>query len=155
VTAQQEIGRDIISSMMPHGPAWLFIDRVVSWEASSVIRTQKLLDPADPLLRAHFKNGPFVFPGVLLVEIVGQSAYLLARLSEGAGEATPPAHLLARCTAHFLSPARGGDLLAAEVRLVERVGGVTVHEGLVTCGDRNVCRVRLFGSPLPAHGGLA
>lgn len=137
-----------VERLMPHGAGWVFIDKVLSCEPQRRIVTQRFIDPDDPILMSHFPNGPTILPGVILIEYAGQSAYLLGRLSGRADVVEPATHMLARCSASFLSPARAGDLLTAHVTLVDRVGETTVYDAVVTCDERIVCRVRVFGVPL-------
>jgi 3-hydroxymyristoyl/3-hydroxydecanoyl-(acyl carrier protein) dehydratase len=151
VVDETSLEREAIERMMPHAPSWVQVDRVVECRPPDFIRTQKFIACEDPAVLAHFRDGPALFPGALLIEHVSQSAYLLARLT---GEQTtrasmPPAvRVLARCSANFVSPAFAGDLLTTDVRLVEKVGRATMYEGIVSCGDRTVCRARIFGAQL-------
>lgn len=139
--------RGSILKLMPNSPNWVLIDRVLEYRPSTYIRTQKCINDSDPFVKDHFLNGPSILPGVLLIEYVSQSAYLLDRLASSSSNELTPVHLLARCSASFLSPAQGGDILIAEVNLIDRVRDVGVFEGIVSCGDRLVCRVNVFGAP--------
>lgn len=141
------VERAEVARMLPHGASWIFVDRVLGCDPPTQIRTQTRIASDDPIVCAHFRDGPAILPGVVLVEMAGQSAYLLGRLSASASAGAPPAHLLARCSATFVSPARAGDVLTTEVRLVERVRDVSVYEASITADQRAVCRVRLFAAP--------
>jgi 3-hydroxymyristoyl/3-hydroxydecanoyl-(acyl carrier protein) dehydratase len=141
------MGREEIQRFMPHGENWIMVDHIVECHPPTFIRTRKYVDDQDPFVAGHFRGRPALLPGVLLVEYVSQSAYLLGRLAGLPSYEAPPVKLLARCSASFLSPAHGGDLLTAEVRLTESIRDVTVHEGVVSCGERVVCRVTIFAAP--------
>lgn len=146
--------RKQIECLMPHAPSWVQIDRVLECRPPVSIRTQKQVRPTDPFVEAHFPAGPALLPGVMLVEYVSQSAYLLARLADPQRDGPGSVRLLARCSASFLSPAWAGDVLTAETRLSDAVGDVTVYEGTVCCGQRVVCRVKVFAaSPSGAAAG--
>jgi 3-hydroxymyristoyl/3-hydroxydecanoyl-(acyl carrier protein) dehydratase len=144
--------RQNVERMMPHAPSWVMVDRVIECCPPTFIRTQKKVDNLDPFVSGHFIDGPPLLPGALLIEYVSQSAYLLSRFNGPAQIDAPPVRLLARCNASFLSPALGGDLLTADVYLVDCLRDVSVFEGTVCCGDRLVCRVKVFASS-PSHEG--
>jgi 3-hydroxyacyl-[acyl-carrier-protein] dehydratase len=132
-----------VQRLMPHAPEWVQVDRVLECSAGR-IRTEKRVGLWDPNVAGHFRGSPALLPGALLLEYIGQSAYLLERLTSGDAA---PVLMLARCNAVFLSPARAGDVLTAEVSAAERVGGVAIFNGVVRCGDRPVCRAKIFTAP--------
>lgn len=152
------LDRKTIERLMPHAPGWVMVDQVVEADPPRSIRTQKYVDPLDPLIEAHFRDGPALLPGVLLIEFVSQSAYLIGCLT-GAAAADPAAaatgdgsvRVLARCSARFVSPARAGDLLTADVRLVDVLGQVSLYEGVVASGEREVCRATVYAAGLPGR----
>jgi 3-hydroxymyristoyl/3-hydroxydecanoyl-(acyl carrier protein) dehydratase len=148
VTASCHLDRLKIQALVPFSPEWLLVDRVVECTPPAYIKTEKQIAELDPIVVGHFKDGPAIFPGVLLVEYVSQSAYLLGRLSDSTLTSVASPQLLARCSASFLSPARANDLLTAEVRLADSCGKVVVYEGVVSCGKRLICRASVFASPL-------
>ena len=137
--------REVIAQLAPFGPGWLMVDEVVEIHAGK-ITTRKLLADDDPFITSHFARGPHILPGVLLIELVSQSAYLLGVLSAPAG-GDPQPRLLARCSASFVSPARAGEVLIAEVELVDSHNNIAMYEAVVRCGERLVCRAKVFGAP--------
>lgn len=143
------IEREDVLGLMPHAPGWVLVDRVVECRAPDFIVTHRYVSETDPFVAGHFRGGPAVLPGVLLVEYVGQSAYLLGRLAAADLEGPPPVRLLARCSASFLSAVSAGDLLTAEVSLEDRVRDVAVYDGVVRCGSRLVCRAKVYGASPP------
>ncbi len=146
------IPRHAIAQLVPFGPAWLMVDEVSALMPNR-IQTRKLLAADDPYIAGHFARGPTILPGVLLIEFVSQSAYLHGVLSAPATGAAEP-RLLARCNASFLSPARAGEALTADVELLDCVNGVTMYEATVSCGSRTICRAKVFGAPTPAWEAL-
>ena len=122
------------------------VDEVITLQPER-IQTRKILAHDDPFITGHFAEGPRILPGVLLIEFISQSAYLLGVLSgpdEVRGDARP--RLLARCNASFISPAYAGDTLVAEVIQLDCINDVTLYEASVSCGDRLICRARVFGA---------
>jgi 3-hydroxyacyl-[acyl-carrier-protein] dehydratase len=133
-----------IKKLLPYNCLWLQIDRVLEWTSNKSITTQKSISISDPLVASHFADGPFVVPGVLLIEMVSQSAMLLSRLSDPTYNELV---LLASCRAQFISPAVAGDELRARVELQDVVRGCAVHKASVYVGTREVCRVSIISSP--------
>jgi 3-hydroxymyristoyl/3-hydroxydecanoyl-(acyl carrier protein) dehydratase len=143
--------RHDILTLMPHDQQWVMVDRVLDWTAGERIVTEKHVLATDPFVAGHFAHGPAVLPGVLLIEFVGQSAYLLMQLSKDILNNRPnivQPHMLARCRAQFSSPAVAGDVLTARIDTKETVRGVTVHEGIVMSAERQICSVQIFSAPI-------
>lgn len=145
--------RQAIEKIVPFGAAWLMVDEIITLHPDR-IQTRKILADDDPFIAGHFVDGPAILPGVLLIEFVSQSAYLLGVLSGPASAATRP-RLLARCNASFLSPAHAGDILVAEVIQLDCINDVTMYEASVHCGERLICRAKVFGAAVRAQEQLA
>lgn len=133
-----------VRQLLPYDPPWLLIDRVASWGVRNIV-VEKVVSGADPMVAAHFPNGPSILPGVLYIELVSQALLLLGKLAFG-GDAPPPEFakkntVLARCKADFMSPGFVGDALTATVTVNDVIAGTAVYEGLVSCGERKVCKV--------------
>jgi 3-hydroxyacyl-[acyl-carrier-protein] dehydratase len=141
------LGRREIEQIVPYSADWLLVDRVLSCEPNLGIRVEKTISVFDPYVTGHFRNGPAIFPGVLLVEFVSQAAYLLGRISARESPSSSRPKLLAKCSATFLSPARGGDILVAEIRLADTVKDFSVYEAEVSSSSAVVCRVSIFACP--------
>lgn len=150
-----------IEPLLPFGPAWILIDRVASLAPHASIVCEKAVSASDPLIFAHFRSGPRIVPGVLLIEMVGQAAYLLNRLSAGpshthAAEASPSVpeiRLLGRCSATFHATARAGSVLEIRVARQDVVNGVVVCRGEVFAAGTRLCTVQIFGAPALNAGG--
>jgi 3-hydroxyacyl-[acyl-carrier-protein] dehydratase len=136
-----------IERLLPYTWPWVLVDRVVEWTWGKEIVCCKAVSAGDPLVAAHFKRGRRILPGVLLIEFVAQSAYLLHQLSTDGSSDGEPTHYLARCRAAFLEPAYVGDVLIGRVTLQSSVRGAVVHSGTVTANDRKICTVELISAP--------
>lgn len=163
----QALSYNEVAARLPHIQPWLLVNRVVKWTAAKNIVAEMCLQSDHVFVRTHFPKGPDIIPGVLLIEFVGQAAHLLVLLSQDAhlplnsevmqiraqprddSSQSSAIQLLARCRAQFLSPARAGELLTARVELKSVVRGVSVHHGVVTVDNREVCRVEMIGA---SHG---
>ena len=67
---------------LPHRSPFLLVDRVVELEAGEFIVAYKNLSINEPYFDGHFPENP-IFPGVLLLEAMAQSAALLGFYSQG------------------------------------------------------------------------
>ncbi|MDR0514405.1 MAG: 3-hydroxyacyl-ACP dehydratase FabZ [Coriobacteriaceae bacterium] len=78
-------GRDVIETVLPHRPPFLWLSRVVSCEPGASIKAEFDLAVEEPVFNGHFPTYP-VFPGVLVMEALAQAAcfcILTARAKEG------------------------------------------------------------------------
>ena len=67
---------------LPHRSPFLLVDRVVELEAGEFIVAYKNLSINEPYFDGHFPDNP-IFPGVLLLEAMAQSAGILGFYSQG------------------------------------------------------------------------
>ncbi|MFL3653782.1 MAG: 3-hydroxyacyl-ACP dehydratase FabZ [Halioglobus sp.] len=67
---------------LPHRSPFLLVDRVVELEAGEFIVAYKNLSINEPYFDGHFPENP-IFPGVLLLEAMAQSAAILGFYSQG------------------------------------------------------------------------
>lgn len=69
-----------IQKLLPHRFPMQLVDQVVSFEKSKTIVCTKAVGIGEPSLKGHFPGFP-IFPGVLVVEALGQSSALLLELT--------------------------------------------------------------------------
>ena len=67
---------------LPHRSPFLLVDRVVELKAGEFIVAYKNLSVNEPYFDGHFPDNP-IFPGVLLLEAMAQSAGILGFYSQG------------------------------------------------------------------------
>jgi 3-hydroxyacyl-[acyl-carrier-protein] dehydratase len=67
---------------LPHRSPFLLVDRVVELKAGEFIVAYKNLSINEPYFDGHFPDNP-IFPGVLLLEAMAQSAGILGFYSQG------------------------------------------------------------------------
>ncbi len=74
-------GANIVERLLPHGRPFLFVDRVKRFHLGEVrsIEAALQLSVNDPVFDGHFPNWS-LWPGVYVVEGLGQTAQLLATL---------------------------------------------------------------------------
>ena len=138
-----------IERLLPIAPGWILVERVVECRPPDYIRTCRRIEVGDAFMAAHVPGGAQSLRESLLIEFAHQSAYLLAMLSRTTQDAASQPRPPARCSAQFLAPACVGEVLVAEVMLDDAAEGVMLHDATLSCGERIVCRVRMFAAPDP------
>jgi 3-hydroxyacyl-[acyl-carrier-protein] dehydratase len=151
---------EAVRALLPYRPPMLMIDRVLGWSDEGIV-AEKYVRASDPVVAGHLIHGPHVMPGVLLIELVGQAAYLHALLRDGAApdsEGPPPARLLGRCKARFLHPAPVGSCIVAEVTQLGRALHGALHHGRLMVDDQVIAEIEVLSAvaaAAPAAGGAA
>ena len=69
-----------IQKCLPHRHPLLLVDRIIELVPNEMVKGIKCISISDPILQGHFPDFP-VFPGVLMVEGVAQTAGVLGHLS--------------------------------------------------------------------------
>ena len=74
------LGRAEIEKLVPHRGTMLLLDRIDSVDLGEKrLRARRHIDPNDPVFVGHFPANP-VYPGVLLIEMMGQAGLCLLPL---------------------------------------------------------------------------
>jgi beta-hydroxyacyl-ACP dehydratase FabZ len=139
--------RNEIETLIPHRPPFLWIDRVEELEPGVRCVAVKFVDPATPFFSGHFPAKP-IFPGVLLIEAVAQTAGVMlgSAAPQGSEKSAGETALLAAVNRFkFLKPVIPGQELRIETKKLTQAGqlaciGASVWVGaeMVASGELTV-----------------
>jgi len=119
-----------IQRRLPHRFPFLLVDQVLQLEPGRKAVGVKQISLSDPVFQGHFPGNP-IFPGVLILEALGQLAAVL--FSEPVmDEASPSSKgkFFARIDrARFVKPVLPGDSLELEVTVLKEFGGFVKVKG--------------------------
>lgn len=129
-----------IGSLLPWGPPFLMIDRMIECAPGERIVTEKRVTAGDSVASHDEERGSW-FPGVLLLEGMSQSAALLFRLSYVDSPARLP--MLGYLQASLHRSATPGDSIRFEVSSVKMTGTGGVFEALARVGEAVLAEAQL------------
>jgi 3-hydroxyacyl-[acyl-carrier-protein] dehydratase len=141
-----DLGSEAIKELLLHREPFLLLDRVtaVDPDGLSAAGTRRI-DPLDPVFRGHFPQVP-VYPGVLLLEIIGQLGLCLLGLADkGSLQAAPAPRQVRIVKIHhavFLNEVKPGDDLIVLAKVVESDELTATCAGQIIKGD-TICAFAL------------
>jgi 3-hydroxyacyl-[acyl-carrier-protein] dehydratase len=104
---------------LPHRYPFLMIDRIVGMRGDESAIGIKNVTINEPQFQGHFPSNP-VFPGVLLIEGMAQTAGALCVLSRMGGERPKQVYFLTIDKAKFRKPVVPGDTIEYHVTKMAR-----------------------------------
>ena len=118
-----------ILRLLPHRYPFLMIDRIVDIDGDETAVGIKNVSFNEPLFQGHFPGKP-VFPGVLIIEAMAQTAGAIVMAHDSdAGEGKKIVLMLTIDKAKFRKPAGPGDQIQFHMRKIHRRRTVGRYEG--------------------------
>jgi 3-hydroxyacyl-[acyl-carrier-protein] dehydratase len=118
ITAVESIGIADILKMLPHRYPFLMVDRVVDIRGEEFGIGIKNVTANEPQFQGHFPDNP-IFPGVLLLEGMAQTAGVLCVLTRK-NDAPPYVYFMTIDQAKFRKPVIPGDTVEYHMSLHKR-----------------------------------
>lgn len=133
-----------ILKRLPHRYPILLVDRVLEVQKGVSIRALKNVTINEPVFTGHFPHRP-VFPGVLMLEALAQTAALLAFETLGVTSDDKTVYYFAGIDgARFKRPVEPGDQLVMDVTLERVKAGIFKFKGTTRVGDEIACEAELM-----------
>jgi 3-hydroxyacyl-[acyl-carrier-protein] dehydratase len=126
-----------VMELIPHRPPFLMIDRVVDIVQGESAVGVKNVTIDEPFFAGHFPAQP-VFPGVLIVEAMAQTAAVLVVETLGDAAKGKLVYFMTIDSARFRKPVVPGDQLRLEVRVQRHRGPVWKFSGEAKVDDQTV-----------------
>ncbi len=148
MTNKKEYSFREIKELLPYGYPFLFIDKAVLIKTGKRIRCLKNVTGSEDYFRGHFKDNP-VMPGIILIEAMAQSAYLLNKVSSlygrlSARSKNPPPYYLARIKdLRFFRPIYPGDQVNIDIEIKIKIKNTELVEAKAYVGRHLACQGEL------------
>ncbi len=134
---------------LPHGPEFRFVDQVDWLDPGKAARGSCRVRGDEPFLAGHFPGRPMM-PGVLMIEALAQLAGIAAQSDPATGP-MDDLRLTAVRQCKILGSAGPGEVIALEVQITGRMGGLVQAAAIARVDGRPACKADLVlsGSPRP------
>lgn len=133
-----------ILKQLPHRYPILLVDRVLGLEKGKSIKALKNISINEPQFTGHFPHRP-VFPGVLMLEAMAQTAALLAFDTLGVVPDEKTVYYFAGIDgARFKRPVEPGDQLIMDVTLERMKAGIFKFKGMARVDGELACEAELM-----------
>ena len=129
---------DLIQRIIPHRYPFLLVDRVVDIDGTSRGVGIKNVTMNEPQFQGHFPDMP-VFPGVLMVEAMAQTAAVIAGVGLDLADKNFGVYFMAIERAKFRRKVGPGDTLRMEVETLRGGGKVWKFKGRATVDGEAAC----------------
>lgn len=150
---------DDIRRILPHRHPFALLDRVEDVIAGRSGTGIKNITISDPVFAGHFPQRA-IYPGVLLIEIAGQTAGIVQQAGadvtgrEDGGEPAPMAGVLGRVKRFtFHHPVTPGDVLSCQVQCRTVFGDMFEYAARMSVGSRLVAEGSVTVAMQPGEPG--
>ena len=108
-----------ILKALPHRYPFLMVDRVIGMQGDDVAIGIKNVTANEPQFLGHFPDAP-VFPGVLMIEGMAQTAGVLCIMSRQVNDQPKRVYFLTVDNAKFRKPVIPGDTIEYHMKKINR-----------------------------------
>ncbi len=133
---------EAIKNILPHRYPFLLIDRVLELETGKYCKALKNITANESLFQGHFPQQA-VFPGVLMVEAMAQTAGIVIHSSKKKGDEESLFFFAGINNAKFRAPVVPGDQLILETTLSNQRRNFWVFEGRASVEDKLVAQAEV------------
>jgi len=134
-----------ILKALPHRYPFLMVDRIIDIRGDESAIGIKNVTINEPQFLGHFPDNP-VFPGVLLIEGMAQTAGAVCVLSQMGGGQPKQVYLLTIDKAKFRKPVVPGDQLVLEVVPLRKGGAIWKMRGEAKVGGQVVTEAEFLAT---------
>ena len=134
---KNEILLDEIKELIPHRDPFLFLDKLFNIEKLTSATGYKIFTDNEPFFKGHFPEKSVV-PGVILVEMMAQTAAALIAYSIKEETFDKIVYLMNISDTKFRKPVFPGDEIYADVKASRSRGRVWKFNGISRDKDNNI-----------------
>jgi 3-hydroxyacyl-[acyl-carrier-protein] dehydratase len=132
---------------LPHRYPFLLVDRVLECRSGESIRAIKNITVNEPFFPGHFPNRP-VFPGVMILEALAQTAGILAFVTAGVyPDEQRQLYFVGIDKARFRKPVQPGDQLILKATLERALRGIWKFTTVAEVDGAEVASAEMMVAP--------
>lgn len=132
---------------LPHRYPFLLVDRVLECHSGKSIRALKNVTFNEPFFPGHFPHRP-VFPGVMILEALAQTAGILAFVTAGVyPDENRPMYFVGIDKARFRRPVEPGDQLTLTATLERSMRGIWKFSTAAHVGETEAASAEMMVAP--------
>ena len=139
-----KINKEDIKKYLPHREPFLFIDEVLQIKENKEIHAIKLIHEDEHLLKGHFPGNP-IFPGVIIIEALGQASGILGFVSMNKTPEEGSIYVLAGVDkVRFRKRVRPGDTIDLISKVVGEKRGIWKFDCRAELDNELICTATIL-----------
>ncbi len=139
-----KIKNEDIKKYLPHREPFLFIDEVVQIKENEEIHAIKLIHEDEHFLKGHFPGNP-IFPGVIIIEALGQASGILGFVSMNKTPEEGSIYVLAGVDkVRFRKRVRPGDTIDLISKVVGEKRGIWKFDCRAELDNELICTATIL-----------
>jgi len=139
-----KIKKEDIKKYLPHREPFLFIDEVLQIKENKEIHAIKLIHEDEHFLKGHFPGNP-IFPGVIIIEALGQASGILGFVSMNKTPEEGSIYVLAGVDkVRFRKRVRPGDTIDLISKVVGEKRGIWKFDCRAELDNELICTATIL-----------